>query len=203
MTVAINMAGRRIGYLVVTGQTQSDRSGAYWDCDCDCGGKTVVSGCNLRAYEKRGFKPTCSVKCPLSRTAIRHKSARYLSANRERLAAVVAAGADIVAPEHVRPVTRRDCVDGPRPCPFVGCRHHLYLDVTESGELKVNFPVLEPDELEVSCSLDVADGGEHDCQAVGDVMNVTRERVRQIEFFALISTAQLLRKAGIRRGDCP
>ncbi len=185
MTAAINMTGRRIGHLVVTGQTDSERSGAYWDCDCDCGGKTVVSGCNLRAYERRGFEPTCSAKCPLNRTAIRKKSARYLSANRERLAAVVAAGADIVAPEHVRPKTRRDCVDGPRPCPFVGCRHHLYLDVTEGGELKLNFPGLEPDELEVSCSLDVADTGWALLEEVGAVMGVTAERVRQLEFVAL------------------
>ena len=35
---------------------------------------------------------------------------------------------------------------GPRtgPCPFVSCRHHLYLDINpESGAIKVNFPGLE------------------------------------------------------------
>ncbi len=188
MTAAINMAGKRIGHLVVTGQTDSARSGAYWDCDCDCGGKTVVSGCNLRAYERRGFKPTCSSKCPLNRTAIRKSTrarARTLSGDECRLAAVMASGAGIETPEHIRPKTRRDCANVPRPCPFVSCRHHLFLDVTETGGLKLNFPGLEPDELEVSCSLDVAESGWRDLQAVGDVMNVTRQRALQIEVVAL------------------
>ncbi|HUB07073.1 MAG TPA: DNA-binding protein, partial [Myxococcales bacterium] len=31
--------------------------------------------------------------------------------------------------ERLRPKTRADCVNGPRPCLFVSCKHHLYLDV--------------------------------------------------------------------------
>src|SRR5262245_43072037 len=27
-----------------------------------------------------------------------------------------------------KPRTRADCVGGERPCPFVSCKHHLYLD---------------------------------------------------------------------------
>jgi hypothetical protein len=50
-----------------------------------------------------------------------------------------------------RPRTRGDCKDGARPCPFVSCAHHLYLDVSaESGAIKLNFPDLEADELEAS-----------------------------------------------------
>ena len=89
-------------------------------------------------------------------------------------------------PESIeRPRTRGDCVDGPRPCPFVSCKHHLYLDVSGSGTIKLNFPDLLPEQLEESCSLDVADRGGMALHDVGTLMNVTRERVRQIEVSAL------------------
>lgn len=80
-----------------------------------------------------------------------------------------------------RPRVRADCVDGPRPCPFVACKHHLYLDVTATGSIVMNFPDVEPDELEETCSLDVADGGESTLHRTGELMNLTRERVRQME----------------------
>jgi hypothetical protein len=57
-----------------------------------------------------------------------------------------------------RPKTRGDCVDGPRPCPWVGCRYSLYLDVNpKNGVIKFNHPALEVEELVESCALDVAD----------------------------------------------
>jgi hypothetical protein len=84
------------------------------------------------------------------------------------------------------PRTRADCIDGPRPCPHVSCRHHLYLDVSpRTGAIKLNFPDLEVWELEMSCALDVADQGSTKLEQVGALMNVTRERVRQIELKAL------------------
>lgn len=79
-----------------------------------------------------------------------------------------------------RPRTRAECADGHRPCPFVGCKWHLYLDVLSTGSIKFNFPDLEPDELEESCALDVADRGSTTFDEVGAIMNITRERVRQI-----------------------
>jgi hypothetical protein len=85
-----------------------------------------------------------------------------------------------------RPRRREDCVDGPRPCPHVSCRHHLYLDVNpQTGTIKLNFPELEVWELEHSCALDVADQGGAPIETVGQFMNVTRERIRQIETQAL------------------
>jgi hypothetical protein len=81
-----------------------------------------------------------------------------------------------------RPVTRADCASVPRPCPFVSCRYNLYLDVdARNGSIKLNFPDLEPDEMTNSCALDVADRGQQRLEDVSPVMNVTRERVRQIE----------------------
>ncbi len=87
--------------------------------------------------------------------------------------------------DHERPQTRGDCVDGIRPCPFVGCKYHLYSDVhPETGSLKLNFPDLEPIELAETCALDVAERGGTTLEAVAELMNVTRERVRQIEVVA-------------------
>lgn len=86
----------------------------------------------------------------------------------------------------VRPRTRAECVDGPRPCPFVGCKFALYLDVNErTGSITLNFPDLEPDELSESCALDVADRGGETLEDVGAIMNLTRERIRQLEVRAL------------------
>lgn len=82
-----------------------------------------------------------------------------------------------------RPRTRGDCIDGPRPCPWASCRHHLALDINPSmGAIKVNHPDRELWELEHSCSLDVADAGDHVLEEVGELLGgVTRERARQIE----------------------
>lgn len=86
----------------------------------------------------------------------------------------------------VHPETRGDCKDGPRPCPMVGCKHHLFLDVNpRNGTIKLNFPDLEPEQLVVSCALDVADRGGVTLQRLGSLMNITRERIRQVERIAL------------------
>ena len=85
-----------------------------------------------------------------------------------------------------RPRTRAECIDSFRPCPFASCRHHLYLEVNEiTGGIKLNFPDRELDELEESCSLDVADKGEHTLLQVGGFLDLTRERIRQLEGKAL------------------
>lgn len=69
-----------------------------------------------------------------------------------------------------------------RPCPWVGCKHHLYLDVSaETGSVKIAFPDLEPWELKHSCSLDVAAQDGITLEETGRTMNVTRERIRQLE----------------------
>lgn len=109
-------------------------------------------------------------------TAVRRMGIRQLRRENEELAGVIKIAA------RVRPKTRAECIDGPRPCPWVGCRHHLFLDVNpKNGTIKFNFPSLEPDELDgklESCSLDVAEDGTVSAERVGELMNVTRERVR-------------------------
>src|SRR5215470_3810296 len=81
-----------------------------------------------------------------------------------------------------RPRTRADCMNGPRPCLFVSCKHNLYLDVNpETGSIKLNFPDKEIWELEHTCALDVAEKGGITLEEVGAIMNLTRERIRQVE----------------------
>lgn len=85
-----------------------------------------------------------------------------------------------------KPRKRADCVDGPRPCPFVSCEYHLFVDVSpRTGAIKLNFPDLEVWELTESCALDVADRGGTTLEDVGAIMNLTRERIRQVEVKAL------------------
>jgi len=81
-----------------------------------------------------------------------------------------------------RPKTRADCGAEARPCPWVACKHHLYLDINpETGSIKLNFPDLEPWELRDTCALDVAERGGITLDEVGAVTNLTRERIRQLE----------------------
>jgi len=88
--------------------------------------------------------------------------------------------------DYWKPRARSECVDGPRPCPFVSCKHHLYIDVSpRTGAIKLNFPDLEVWEMNESCALDVADRGGTTLEDVGAIMNLTRERIRQVEVKAL------------------
>ena len=88
--------------------------------------------------------------------------------------------------DYWKPRTRAECAEGPRPCPFVSCKHHLYIDVSpRTGAIKLNFPDLEVWDLGESCALDVADRGGTTLEDVGAIMNLTRERIRQVEVKAL------------------
>jgi hypothetical protein len=86
-------------------------------------------------------------------------------------------------PEDIeRPRHRGDCMSMQRPCPFVSCEHHLYLDVNpQSGAIKLNFPHLEVWQMAETCALDVADRGGITLEEVGAILNLTRERIRQVE----------------------
>ncbi len=90
------------------------------------------------------------------------------------------------------PKVRADCAGGERPCPFVSCKHHLYLDVSaRTGAIKLNFPDLEVWEMTETCALDVADRGGTTLEEVGAIMNLTRERIRQVEVKGLAKLAAL------------
>ena len=93
----------------------------------------------------------------------------------------------------MRPKTRAECMNGPRPCLFVSCKHNLYLDVNpETGSIKLNFPDKEIWELEYTCALDVAEKGGITLEEVGEIMNLTRERIRQVETRGLMKLREPL-----------
>ena len=77
----------------------------------------------------------------------------------------------------VRPRTRGECADVPRPCPWASCRHSLLVDIDAHGHAH---EVEIPDES-TACALDIADGGESTLEDIAELAGVTRERIRQIE----------------------
>jgi hypothetical protein len=82
--------------------------------------------------------------------------------------------------EYARALNRCD------PCLFVSCKFNLTLDVNpRTGSIKLNFPDREVWEMERTCALAVAEGGDHTLEDVAALANLTRERVRQIEAGAL------------------
>lgn len=101
--------------------------------------------------------------------------------------------------DYWKPRTRSECVEGLRPCPFVSCKHHLFIDVSaRTGAIKLNFPDLEAWEMTESCALDVADRGGTTLEDVGAIMNLTRERIRQVEVKALAKLEALTDMSALR-----
>jgi hypothetical protein len=99
----------------------------------------------------------------------------------------------------VKPRMREECANGERPCPFVSCKHHLYLDVSaKTGAIKLNFPDLEVWEMNETCALDVADRGGTTLEEVGAIMNLTRERIRQVEVKGLAKLQALRDMSALR-----
>ncbi len=98
-----------------------------------------------------------------------------------------------------KPRVREECAGGERPCPFVSCKHHLYLDVSpRTGAIKLNFPDLEVWEMNETCALDVADRGGTTLEEVGAIMNLTRERIRQVEVKGLAKLQALREMTALR-----
>lgn len=118
------------------------------------------------------------------RTRPRSKTIAMKRLTREELRV----GAAMYPPVDIpRPTSREECRGEMRPCPWVACKHHLYLDINpETGSIKINFPDLEPWELKHTCALDVAERGGITLEEVGEIMNLTRERIRQVEVRGLL-----------------
>lgn len=98
-----------------------------------------------------------------------------------------------------RPAFRAECASGMRPCPYVSCKHHLYLDVNpDTGSIKLNFPDLEVWEMAETCALDVADRGGITLEEVGEILNLTRERIRQVEVKGLQKLRETATELGLQ-----
>jgi hypothetical protein len=131
------------------------------------------------AARRRGIPPKKTL-------AVRRITQLELAAGRAELAAL---GAD---EPYDRPQTRADCARIPRPCPYVTCKYSLYLDVSDTGSIILNFPHLEPGQMPVdqSCALDLAERGPMTLEDIATVTNLTRERIRQVELKALLRRAR-------------
>lgn len=101
--------------------------------------------------------------------------------------------------DYYKPKSRTECLGTERPCPYVSCKHHLYLDVSpRTGAIKLNFPDLEVWEMKETCALDIADRGGTTLEDVGAIMNLTRERIRQVEVRALAKLEALREMEALR-----
>ena len=49
MNRLVDMVGEKVGRLTVVSRAEGKSSSAWWNCVCDCGGATIVSGRSLRA----------------------------------------------------------------------------------------------------------------------------------------------------------
>jgi len=101
-----------------------------------------------------------------------------------------------------KPKTRGDCCNEMRPCPWVSCRHNLFLEVKENGTLM--FPHGDnPDALlhmDATCTLDLASEGPRSLDDVAVRFNITRERVRQVEEAALVRFREACEVTDLRPG---
>lgn len=99
------------------------------------------------------------------------------------------------AEEAQRPRVRADCLPGginaARPCPWAACKYSLILEVhAASGAIKLNADLDALEQLRATCVLDVADRGGITLEEVGETLQVTRERIRQVEAQALALIAR-------------
>lgn len=93
-----------------------------------------------------------------------------------------------------RPQRRGECAEGPRPCPWASCVHHLAVSVKADGALVIErADVATPWWLEDSCSLDLAERHGMTLEEIATAMGLTRERIRQVERKAIWK----LREAGV------
>ena len=129
-----------------------------------------------------------------ARPGHRNRTESWLTMRRHLRVVANDAGDEFLPP---RPRTRGDCENVPRPCPYVSCRHNLYLDVNTGGGIQYTWAGAEPDQMPRSCALDIAEEGGITLEAVAAILGVTRERIRQIEVAALRKTKAAGQRIGI------
>lgn len=108
-----------------------------------------------------------------------------------------------------QPVTRDQCPTE-RPCPWYGCRHHLWAVKDIQGRRHHR----DPSEAngrgrvrrhsEATCALDIAEANPDGInrRTVGAMLGITRERVRQIEGVAVERMRMAVQMEHHKTGDC-
>lgn len=84
-----------------------------------------------------------------------------------------------------------------RPCIFSLCRHNLYIDLRHGGKdgrAVIQSPDGTLNSMRATCALDVAEHGGLTLDAVGSLLGVTRERIRQIEAEAMLRFKRSMRR---------
>lgn len=141
----------------------------------------VVCACN-DVEPRYAYESTCPDVCP--RCGVPVEVLLSNEDNKERMARGISLAAWFAAPR--APATRGECEAGARPCPFLRCRHQL----GAPGRY--------------GCAIDVAEDSattpepnrHHTLEHVGNQMDVSKERVRQLEVTALITfTVRMKRNA--------
>jgi hypothetical protein len=92
-----------------------------------------------------------------------------------------------------RPVTRGDCVGGPRPCPWVSCRHHLAV----GGRNRVR----RGWQKRPTCSLDLADEGPWGSREIGEILGISHQGVLNIETLALEHARRIFERMDVTYED--
>ena len=215
----IDMVGERIGAWTVVARVASrGKQGARWLCKCACGTTREITTARLRGTPTLRWCRACQIAAQkAARVSARVHRARpkrstprgeTITVNRWSVRDLRAGVAEYPPEESARydrPVTRGDCLSGgsnaARPCPWVSCRYHLALGVDEhTGNIKLVFPDVDVADMATTCVLDVADEGGDTLEGVGRLLNLTRERIRQIETQAaqVLAASRLVRRmAGV------
>ena len=106
---------------------------------------------------------------------------------------MVRARLPILPREPGAPRTRSEC-PVERPCPWVGCRYHLLLEIDSRGRVQQNRPFDEYDADSIAralhrmgdtCALDVTIQGELTQEEVGCIIGIDDSQVARIEGEAL------------------
>jgi predicted XRE-type DNA-binding protein len=71
----------------------------------------------------------------------------------------------------------------------VSCRHHLYAEVRfdKEGRAVLSLPTVSLEEMEHTCSLDVAEQGGAEQSSIASLLQLTQARISQLETRALAS----------------
>ena len=133
------------------------------------------------ALERRRWTKAETVKVQL-----RELGVPYTKWKREGLLQPVQEKADAELLERFpRPRNARECRPGApgrwwgkAACPYISCRQHLGLTVTEAGGVKL---LTGLDDGRGSCALDLAGEGARTLEEVGEVLGVSRQRMEQTE----------------------
>ena len=105
-----------------------------------------------------------------------------------------------VMPEDLPPVNRSQCIGGPRPCPWIRCRHHMIWSIPAQRLVKMTDAEIVDaicSDLPETCVLDVIDNYQHEpmsLRQIARVMLISPECVRKIE-----SKRRHLRLSGVSK----